>query len=91
MKFKIYWYIKIYYITGKFLSYRYVYGGILSLNEQDTSDILKVLIAADELHLQEIVDPLQNYLIKIKSEWMEQNFEFTQRISFQYNNLSTVL
>ena len=45
--------------------YRYIYGGILSLNEQDTSDILKVLTAADELSLQEIVDYLQKYLIEI--------------------------
>ncbi|CAB4398948.1 unnamed protein product [Rhizophagus irregularis] len=35
---------------------RYIYGGILSLNGQETSDILNVLVAADELHLQELVN-----------------------------------
>ncbi|EXX74890.1 hypothetical protein RirG_046850 [Rhizophagus irregularis DAOM 197198w] len=65
---------------------RYIYGGILSLNEQKTSDFLKVLAAADELRLQELVDHLQKYLIENKSEWMEENFEFTQRISLQSNN-----
>src|SRR5205085_3999163 len=55
--------------------------------EQDTSDILKVLIAADELGLQEIVDYSQKYLIESKSEWMEQHFAYTQRISLQCNNL----
>ncbi|POG62884.1 BTB/POZ protein [Rhizophagus irregularis DAOM 181602=DAOM 197198] len=32
----------------------YIYGGILSLEEQDTSDFFKVLAAADVLHLQEL-------------------------------------
>ncbi|EXX74891.1 hypothetical protein RirG_046860 [Rhizophagus irregularis DAOM 197198w] len=66
---------------------RYIYGGTLSLNEQETSDFLKVLAVADELRLQELVDYLQKYLIENKSEWMEENFEFTQRISLQSNNL----
>ncbi|GBC00030.1 hypothetical protein RclHR1_03710014 [Rhizophagus clarus] len=66
---------------------RYIYGGILSLNEQDTSEIFNVLLAADELLLQELVDHLQKYLIENKSEWMEQHFEFTHRTSFQFNSL----
>ena len=58
------------------------------MNEQDTSDILRVLIAADELRLQEIVDYLQNYLIESKSEWLEKHFAYTQQISnLQCNNL----
>src|SRR5438034_4812972 len=65
----------------------YIYCGILSLNGQDTSDFFKVLAAADELHLQELVDYLQKYLIENNSEWMEQHFEFTQQISSQSNNL----
>jgi hypothetical protein len=57
------------------------------LEEQDTSDFFKVLAAADVLHLQELVDYLQKYLIKNKSEWIEQHFEFTYQISLQSNNL----
>ena len=57
------------------------------MNEQVTSNILEALIAADELRLQEIVDYLQDYLIESKSEWMEQHFAYTQRISLQCNNL----
>ncbi|GES93605.1 hypothetical protein GLOIN_2v1882540 [Rhizophagus clarus] len=52
----------------------YIYGGILSLNGQDTSDFLKTLTAANVLHLQELVDYLQKYLIENKSEWLEQHF-----------------
>ena len=45
------------------------------------------MVVADELRLQEIVDYLQKYLIKNKSEWMEQNFEFVQQASSQSSNL----
>ncbi|EXX51623.1 hypothetical protein RirG_260230 [Rhizophagus irregularis DAOM 197198w] len=66
---------------------RYIYGGILSLNVQDPSEIFQILLAADDLFLQELVDYLQKYLIENKSEWMEQHFEFIHRTSFQYNSL----
>ena len=57
------------------------------MDELDTSDVLKMLVAADELLLQELVDYLQNYLIVNKSGWMEQHFELIYRTSFQSNNL----
>ncbi|GBC23781.2 BTB/POZ protein [Rhizophagus irregularis DAOM 181602=DAOM 197198] len=43
---------------------RYLYGGILSLNGQDTLDIIKVLIGADELLLHELLykDLLNSYM-----------------------------
>ncbi|EXX62532.1 hypothetical protein RirG_160870 [Rhizophagus irregularis DAOM 197198w] len=66
---------------------KYIYGGILSLNEQDTSEIYKILLAADELLLQEPIDYLQKYFIENKSEWMEQHFELIHRTSFQSNSL----
>src|SRR5438270_12577881 len=66
---------------------RYIYGGILLLDEQETSNILKVLVAADELLLHEIVDYLQTYLIENKPNWMEQHFELIYRTSFQSNYL----
>ncbi|CAB4412185.1 unnamed protein product [Rhizophagus irregularis] len=65
----------------------YIYGGILSLDEKDTSDILKVLATADKLSLQELVDYLQKYLIENKTEWLEQHFEFAQQISSQSDKL----
>ncbi len=57
------------------------------MNGQDASDILKVLVAADRLILQELVDYLQTYLIENKSEWMEQHFGLIYRTSFHSNNL----
>ncbi|CAB4431882.1 unnamed protein product [Rhizophagus irregularis] len=65
----------------------YIYGGIISLDENETSEILEVLIAANELLLQELVDYLQEYLIVNKAEWIEQHFALTHRTSFQSNSL----
>ncbi|GBB91929.1 hypothetical protein RclHR1_01940006 [Rhizophagus clarus] len=69
---------------------RYIYGGILSLNGQDASSILKILLAADELLLQELIDYLQNYLIENESQWMEQHFELIHRTSFQFTSLTVI-
>ncbi|EXX60983.1 uncharacterized protein OCT59_029408 [Rhizophagus irregularis] len=67
---------------------KYLYGGIFSLHEYDTIDVFKVLIAAEELLLQELVDYLQNYFIENQTEWMEKHFiELTNQISFKSNNL----
>src|SRR6266542_1534621 len=60
---------------------------VVSLNGKDTREIFEILLFVDKLLLQELVDYLQNYLIENKSEWMEENFEYTQRISSQSNNL----
>ena len=57
------------------------------MSGQETLDVLNILVAADVLCLQEIIDYLQKYLIKNKYGWMEENFEVAQRISLQSNNL----
>jgi hypothetical protein len=54
---------------------------------QNPSEIYQILLAADELLLQELVDYLQKFLIENKSEWMEQHFELIHRTSFQFNSL----
>src|ERR1700722_12186168 len=66
---------------------RYLYGGIISLNEQEPSEIFNILVTADQLHLQELIYYLQKYLIERKSEWMEQHFELIHQTSFQSNSL----
>ncbi|EXX79513.1 carbohydrate-binding module family 13 protein [Rhizophagus irregularis DAOM 181602=DAOM 197198] len=62
---------------------RYIYGGKLSLKDYDTSDIIKTLIAASELSLQELIMYLQSFLIENKTNWMEQNFDFVYQVSFE--------
>ncbi|GBB83643.1 hypothetical protein RclHR1_10340006 [Rhizophagus clarus] len=64
---------------------RYIYGGRLSLEEYDTSDIIKILIASSELNLQELITNLQSFLIENKKNWMEQNFNLIYKTSFDDN------
>ncbi|EXX62335.1 uncharacterized protein OCT59_021175 [Rhizophagus irregularis] len=67
---------------------KYIYGGSLSLEEFDTSDIIKILVTASELSLQELIPHLQSFLIKNKANWMEQNFNLIYQISFENDSLS---
>ncbi|EXX58784.1 hypothetical protein RirG_194750 [Rhizophagus irregularis DAOM 197198w] len=67
---------------------RYIYGGRLSLEEYDTSDIIKILIASSELNLQELITHLQLFLIETKKDWMEQNFNLIYETSFENNSFS---
>ncbi|UZO02745.1 uncharacterized protein OCT59_021224 [Rhizophagus irregularis] len=62
---------------------RYIYGGRLSLEEYDISDIIKILIASNELGLQELIPYLESFLIENKKRWMEQNFDLIYQTSFE--------
>ncbi|RIA94284.1 hypothetical protein C1645_818279 [Glomus cerebriforme] len=62
---------------------RYIYGGKISLVEYETSDIIKILSAANELNLQELIPYLQSFLIKNKKDWMEQNLCLIYQMSFE--------
>jgi hypothetical protein len=57
------------------------------LKEYDVPDIIKILIAANELDLQEIVTYLQSFLIGYKKNWMEQNFNLIYKTSFENESL----
>ncbi|CAB4421484.1 unnamed protein product [Rhizophagus irregularis] len=65
---------------------RYIYGGNLSIEEYDTSDIIKILFAANELSLQELIKYLQSSLIENNDNWIEQNFNLIYQMSFENNS-----
>ncbi|RIA78916.1 hypothetical protein C1645_842068 [Glomus cerebriforme] len=73
-------------ILCKIFYFRYIYGGKLFLGELDTSDVIKILFAARELSLQELLVFLQSYLIKNKADWMKQNFDLIYITSFENNS-----
>ncbi|UZO06932.1 uncharacterized protein OCT59_027237 [Rhizophagus irregularis] len=62
---------------------RYIYGGRISLEEYDTSDIINVLLAASELGLQELIVDIQSFLVETKADWMESNFNLIYQTSFE--------
>ncbi|GES96311.1 BTB/POZ protein [Rhizophagus clarus] len=67
---------------------KYIYGGSLSLEEYDDLNIIKILKAASEFNLEELIDFLQSFLIENKKNWMEQNFNIIHEMSFENDSLS---
>ncbi|EXX75296.1 hypothetical protein RirG_043070 [Rhizophagus irregularis DAOM 197198w] len=65
---------------------RYIYGGRISLKKCDTYNIIKILIAANELNLEELIIYIQSFLIKNKTKWMEENFDLVYQTSFENNS-----
>ena len=53
------------------------------MEEYDTSDIIKILLTANALSLQELIPNLQSFLIENKANWMEQNFNLIYQTSFE--------
>ncbi|GES96345.1 carbohydrate-binding module family 13 protein [Rhizophagus clarus] len=62
---------------------RYIYGGKLSVEEYDIPDLLKILVTASELNLQELNNYLQSFLIENNANWIEQNFNSVYQTSFE--------
>ncbi|GES98951.1 carbohydrate-binding module family 13 protein [Rhizophagus clarus] len=75
-------------ITIEVVILRYIYGGVVSLNEYDVSNIIKILVSASELGLQELIILVQSYLIENKTEWIELNFNDVYQTSFENNCFS---
>src|SRR5690242_20393172 len=54
----------------------------------DPSDVFDVLITAETLNCQEIIDHLQSYLIKNEAKWLEGHFSLIHDTLFQSNGFS---
>ncbi|GBC03408.1 hypothetical protein RclHR1_05100004 [Rhizophagus clarus] len=52
---------------------RFIYSGNIELKNLQGPDILKLLIAVDELDIQRLVSHIQEYLIKHQTEFLHQN------------------
>ncbi|GBC02514.1 hypothetical protein RclHR1_04660007 [Rhizophagus clarus] len=64
---------------------RYIYIGELDLTEQSVEDILKLLIASDELLIEELFNYVQDYLVEKQTKWIQKNFHFLN-IAFELTN-----
>ncbi|CAG8493831.1 7811_t:CDS:2, partial [Scutellospora calospora] len=53
---------------------KYIYTGILDLDKQSGPDILGLLVASDELLLDELIVHCQEHLIEEKANWLRLNF-----------------
>src|SRR5436305_1645807 len=52
---------------------RYMYSGIVSIDDLDVNEILELLEASDELCFSELIEDLQKHFINKKGDWIQQN------------------
>ncbi|KAG9294325.1 hypothetical protein G9A89_001830 [Geosiphon pyriformis] len=65
---------------------RYIYNGEISLDKHGVPTILELLVTADELILEKIIDPLEDHLIEHRAKELEENFATLQKTSFMHDS-----
>ncbi|RGB34212.1 hypothetical protein C1646_760813 [Rhizophagus diaphanus] len=69
---------------------RYIYLGELDLTEQPGEDILNLLIASDELLIEELVEYSRDYLIKHQRNWIQKNVVLILNTACKYTSCKTL-
>ncbi|CAG8442973.1 3485_t:CDS:2 [Scutellospora calospora] len=64
---------------------KYMYSGIIIIEDQDGEFILNLLTAADELILPEFIDEVQEFLVAKRISWMQENFYHLLDFSFSHD------
>lgn len=62
---------------------KFMYTGIIKMEQHKGKDLLKLLVASDELLLNELHETIQDYLLLHKSDWLQQNFALVHKTVFQ--------
>ncbi|RGB23579.1 BTB/POZ protein, partial [Rhizophagus diaphanus] len=63
---------------------KYIYIGEINLAKQSGENILELLVAADELLLEELFDHVQDYLIEKQDNWIDKNFILVLHTVFKF-------
>ncbi|CAG8557854.1 11317_t:CDS:2 [Acaulospora colombiana] len=69
---------------------KYLYTGIIDVENKEGEFLLSLLTAADELILPELVFEIQEFLISIQSTWIQENFYHVLDFVFTNDNYSTL-
>ena len=65
-----------------------MYNVTISVDNLDANEILELLEACDELCFDELIDDLQNFLIKEEKEWIQENLFHAHKFSSQYQSFN---
>ncbi|RHZ76264.1 hypothetical protein Glove_199g159 [Diversispora epigaea] len=66
---------------------KYIYGGIVDLENVETKFIFDLMIVANEFEIEELTKKLENLLLETKSSWLKSHFSLAYRSIFSGNNL----
>ncbi|RHZ46430.1 hypothetical protein Glove_621g51 [Diversispora epigaea] len=64
---------------------KYIYGGIINIENSDTKTIYELMVKANEFELKELSEKLESYLIESKASWLKTHFSFVYRSIFDSN------
>ncbi|RHZ83842.1 hypothetical protein Glove_87g86 [Diversispora epigaea] len=64
---------------------KYIYGGIVNIENIDTKTLYELMISANEFELKELSIKLENYLIESKASWLKTHFSLVYRSIFDSN------
>ncbi|CAB4417995.1 unnamed protein product [Rhizophagus irregularis] len=67
---------------------RFIYCGNIELKNLQGSDVLKLLIAVDELNIQQLISHIQEYLIEHQTEFLYQNATGILETVYQHETLT---
>ncbi|RHZ70475.1 hypothetical protein Glove_271g52 [Diversispora epigaea] len=65
---------------------KYIYGGIVNLENVEIRFIFDLLMTASEFEIEELTKKLENNLIETKSSWLKSHFSLVYRSIFSGNN-----
>ncbi|EXX76607.1 uncharacterized protein OCT59_012291 [Rhizophagus irregularis] len=65
---------------------KYIYTGELDLTKQSGENILGLLVASDELLLEELFKHVRDYLIEKQTKWVDKNFVLVLNAVFRLDN-----
>ena len=65
-----------------------MYNGIVNINNLDSSEILELLEACDELNFNELIEDLQNHLLDQHKEWIQQNLIYFYKFSSKHQTFN---
>ncbi|RHZ82386.1 hypothetical protein Glove_109g15 [Diversispora epigaea] len=64
---------------------KYIYGGIVNIENIETKIIYELMIIANELEFKELSEKLENYLIEYKASWLRTHFSRIYHSIFDSN------
>ncbi|RHZ88285.1 hypothetical protein Glove_24g23 [Diversispora epigaea] len=64
---------------------KYIYGGIIDLENVETKFIFDIMVTANEFEIEELTKKLENDLIETKSSWLKSHFSLVYRSIFSGN------
>ncbi|RHZ89521.1 hypothetical protein Glove_13g223 [Diversispora epigaea] len=69
---------------------KYIYGGIVNLENIETRFIFDLMLATNKFELDELTNKLETYLIDTKASWLKIYFSLIYRTIFNENNFKNL-